>query len=158
MKNLFTRKYFLILVVSIVSLVSFSSCEVEPWNPYPGNGWGGGGSNQFYDSRLNGYWRLDRVNSSLIGNGDTNYLYFNGMGRGVYYYLLNGRPYSEVTTYWCQRSGNGVSGYQINLRYSGNGEMTTMYYWFEGNYLWMQWRNQSGVQTYVYSAYPYAPW
>lgn len=143
-----------VFAISLLSLLSLSSCDDGYWDPDPPYGW----NNSFYDSRLNGYWQLVQANSQVISGADTNYLFFNGSGRGVYYYYLNGRRFSEYTAYWCQQSGNGNSRYQINLQYQ-NGEASTMNYWFEGSdLLWMQWRNQSGVQTYIYRYYPRAPW
>lgn len=145
------------VAIGLIALCApvLTSCDTDDgWYPYPPNGW----NNDFYDSRLDGYWQLVRVNSMPITGRDTNWLFFNGSGRGVYYYYLNGRPYSELTAYWCQRSG-GVSRYQINLQYEGSGQSATMSYWFEDNdTLWMQWANQSGVQTYIYSYVGRAPW
>ncbi|MCM1377990.1 MAG: hypothetical protein NC097_01540 [Clostridium sp.] len=142
-------------ILATLSSLCFTSCDDDDyyWNPYPPNGW----DNTFYDSRLNGYWELVSTNSIAIGAYDTNWLFFNGSGRGVYYYYLNSERYSENTAYWCQVSG-GPSTYQINLQYE-NGQASTMSYWFDGpSVLYMQWRNQSGLQTYVYRRVAYAPW
>ena len=155
MKNFFTKLSLFSLLSAMLVLLSLTSCEVEPWNPYPPNQW----TNNFYDSRLNGYWMLESINNVPVSRYDANYLFFNGSGRGVYYYYLNNHPYSETLAYWCQNSGMGVSRYQINIQYAGNGQASTMSYWFDGGYyLYMQWTNQSGRQTYIYRSYPRAPW
>ncbi len=155
MKNISLRKSLLPFLLSCLALMSLTSCDVEPWNPYPPNNW----TNNFYDSRLNGYWVLESINNRPVTIYDTNYLFFNGSGRGVYYYYLNNHRYTQTMAYWCQDSGSGASRYQINIQYAGNGQASTMNYWFSGrSYLYMQWYNQSGLQTYVYRSYPAAPW
>lgn len=122
----------------------------------PPSGW----TNTFFDRDLNGFWRLVQINSQYVDDYDTNYLYFNGDGRGRYYYYRKGRLFWETTAYWCQASVNGASYYQINLQYESSGSPTTMNYWFTngGDTLWMQWRNSYGVQTYVYDYQSYAPY
>lgn len=119
-----------------------------------------GWDDTFYDSRLNGYWALDQINSSYVDGTEVNYLYFGGNGRGRYYYYDRGQRYWENTAYWCQNSVSGTSNYQINLQYETVGSPTTMNYWFtdSGRTLWMQWSNSGGVQTYVYRYYPSEPW
>ena len=156
MKKSLITKFSIAVALMALMLPMMTSCDNDDyWDPYPPYGW----DNNFYDSRLDGYWQLIRANSYEVSRADTNWLYFNGNGRGVYYYYLNGRPYSELTAYWCQATGGGVSRYQINLQYEGSGQSSTMYYWFEDqDTLWMQWRNQSGIQTYVYRYIGGAPW
>ena len=147
----------LLALTGLAAATGLTGCGVDySWNPTPPPGW----SSTFYDSDLNGYWRLVEVNSQYVSSYDTNFLYFNGDGRGVYYYYSNGRRYWENTAYWCQRAYGGTSSYQINIQYESSGAPTTMNYWFtdRGDILWMQWRNEYGLQTYVYSYQPYAPW
>lgn len=148
------RNFLVVIVAVVIASVSLTSCDDDGgWCPLPPDGW-----NTFYDSRLDGYWELVQANSVQIGGTDSNWLFFNGTGRGVYYYYLNGRPYSETLAYWCQRSVNSNSRNQINIQYSQSNP-STMNYWFEGpDTLWLQWRNQSGVQTYIYRAVSQAPW
>ena len=137
--------------------ISLTSCYVDDgWSPVPPYGW----DNTFYDTRLNGYWQLVQINSDPVGGYETNYLFFNGGGRGRYYYYDRGARYWENMAYWCQGSVSGTSDYQINIQYETAGNPTTMNYWFShgGNTLWMQWRTGSRVQTYVYDAIGSAPW
>lgn len=57
------------------------------------DGWWGGpptGWDTFNDTRLSGYWALVQYNSDPVDADDANYLYFNGNGRGLYYYLQGG--------------------------------------------------------------------
>lgn len=127
------------------------------------DGWWGGpptGWDTFNDTRLSGYWALVQYNSDPVDADDANYLYFNGNGRGLYYYLQGGRRYTEQTVYYSQDSNTGTSRYQINIQYEYSSPVT-MNYWFthSGNTMWMQWRTGNGaVQTYVYDRIQYAPW
>ncbi|MBD5189333.1 MAG: hypothetical protein HDS95_03545 [Bacteroidales bacterium] len=134
--------------------VLFTSCDTDDYW-YDGPGWNDG----FYDGDLNGYWELVQANSVDVVGYDKNYLYFNGRGRGLYYFWDNGRRYIEDTYYDCQYSNSGTSDYQINLQY-GNGRPTTMNYWFThgANTLWLQWRENGRVVTYVYDRINGAPW
>lgn len=150
-------QWILMTVMAIISIAGLTSCYVDDgWEPAPPYGW----NDTFYDSRLTGYWKLEQINSQLIDGYEVNFLYFNGNGRGRYYYYDNGQRYWENTAYWCQNSVSGTSNYQINLQYETVGSPTTMNYWFTDNNrnLWMQWRNSGGVQTYVYTYYPGQPW
>ena len=100
------------------------------------------------------------LTSCVSDDGDWNYLYFNGNGRGYYYYLQGGREYTERTVYYSQDSNTGTSRYQINIQYEYSSPVT-MNYWFThgGDTMWMQWRTGNGaVQTYVYDRMNRAPW
>ncbi len=146
-----------LLLMSVLLSAGLSSCVVD------GDDWWGGppaGWDTFNDSRLAGYWGLVQYNSDPVGAGDANYLYFNGNGRGYYYYLQGGREYTERTVYYSQDSNTGTSNYQINIQYEYSSPVT-MNYWFThgGNTMWMQWRTGNGaVQTYVYDRMDRAPW
>ncbi len=148
----------LLMALVFVSLsIGLSSCYVDAsWNPEPPS------YNTFYDSRLNGYWELVSINNRNVYGDAVNYLYFNGDGRGRYYYFNNGIRYWEYTSYWCQQSASGQSNYQVNLQYESSGSPTTMNYWFSNGrrYLTLQWYNSYGWQTYVYGYYSSynAPW
>ncbi len=87
------------------------------------------GWDTFNDSRLAGYWGLVQYSSDPVGASDANYLYFNGNGRGYYYYLQGGREYTERTVYYSQDSNTGTSNYQINIQYEYSSPVT-MNYWF----------------------------
>lgn len=144
-------------IFAILGCVGLTSCYVDDgWTPSPPYGW----SDTFFDSRLNGYWKLEQVNSQVVEGYEVNFLYFGGNGRGRYYYYDNGQRYWENTAYWCQNSVSGNSNYQINLQYETSGSPSTMNYWFtdSNRTLWMQWVNKQGVQTYLYSYYPGQPW
>lgn len=114
----------------------------------------------YYDHRLDGYWELVQYNSDPVYDDDVNFLYFNGNGRGTYYYFDRGYRESEPMYYDSQPSNTGTSNYQLNIQY-GNGRPTTVNYWFThgNNTLWMQWRTSGGrVVTYVYDRIDYRPW
>lgn len=153
-KNTALRHTLFIVATAITLALSFTACDdYDDWGPYPPGGW----NNVYYDSRLSGYWQLVEANSRPVYGEDSNWLYFNGGGRGVYYYYLNGRPFRETLAYFCQDTYGGPTNYQINVQYQ-NGESSTMYYWFEGrNTVVMQWRNNAGMQSYVYRRTGYAP-
>lgn len=145
------------VALSLPLLTGLASCDTDDgWYPYPPSGW----DNNFWDSRLDGYWVLTGINGYTVTGSDVNYMFFNGSGRGLYYYMLDYRRYVEQTRYWCQPAVNGNSYYQINIQYQDGGTPSTMNYWFSdgGRFLNFQWVNQSGLQTYVYSRYPGAPW
>ncbi|MDE6648760.1 MAG: hypothetical protein K2K45_02395 [Muribaculaceae bacterium] len=147
------KKNLLCLPIVAVLLLTLSSCDVEYWNPEPPNGW-----NTFYDSNLRGCWQLYQVNSDYVRGDEVNYMYFNGDGRGTYFYYDRGYQETERLAYWCQRSVSGTSSLQINIQYE-YGSPSTMNYWFsDADTLWMQWRNSYGVQTYVYKYVSRVPW
>lgn len=151
------KSSLLLAFVAVLASTGLTSCYVgADWYPEPPMDW----NNTFYDSRLNGYWQLIQINGYNINPGEVNYLYFGGQGRGRYYYLDRGGRYWENTAYWCQNSAGGAGNYQINLQYQSSGSLSTMNYWFsDGNRdLWMQWTNNQGTQTYLYTYYGGAPW
>lgn len=156
MKHTLIKKVFGLMMLSILLCAGMTSCDSDDdWWGNPPAGW-----NSFSDSRLDGYWGLVQYNSETVTSADANYLYFNGNGRGYYYYLSNGQKYVENMAYYCQNSNTGTSDYQINIRYEYSNP-STMNYWFtnSGNTLWMQWRTGNGaVQTYVYNRMSSAPW
>lgn len=133
----------------------FSSCTIDDdsWYPVPPNGW----NNYFYDTALNGRWELVQANGRPVGPYDTNYMDFYGNGRGTYFYYENGRMYQENMAYYCQRSGYGPSDRQINVQYE-YGNPVTMWYWFNGNYLYMEWNTNYRRNTYVYRPVNYIPY
>ncbi|MCM1219041.1 MAG: hypothetical protein NC548_31550 [Lachnospiraceae bacterium] len=155
MKKTVLLKSLAVAALIVTASSVFVACDSDYWDPYPPSGW----DTNFWDSRLDGYWQLIQINSQPVSNADTNWLFFNGSGRGIYYYYFNGQRYSELTAYWCQPSVSGQTRYQLNLEYQSTSTPTTINYWFEGtDVLWMQWRNQSGIQTYIYRYYGRAPW
>lgn len=149
---------FLLALVMIMSGIGLSSCYIDGdiWNPAPPYGW----NNTFYDQNLNGYWQLVQINGRNVSGYDVNYLYFNGDGRGRYYYYDRGVRYWENTAYWCQDAVSGNTYYQINLQYETTGSPTTMNYYFadRGRTLVMQWWTNGGTVQYVYASIPYSPW
>lgn len=155
------RSAWLTMLFAMLSMMSvgLSSCYIEPdddpWWSGPPSGW-----NTFNDSRLQGYWGLVQYNSDQVSAADANYMYFNGSGRGYYYYLTNGTQNRERIVYYSQESNTGTSNYQLNIQYQFSSPITVNY-WFthNGNTLWMQWRTGNGsVQTYVYDKMLNAPW
>lgn len=156
MKHTFFKKVFGLVILSALFCAGLSSCgDDDSWWSGPPSGW-----DTFHDSRLDGYWGLSQYNGDSVTSDDANYLYFNGNGRGYYYYLQGGREYTENIVYYCQDSNSGTSNYQINIQYQ-NSNPSTMNYWFthDGDTLWMQWSTSGGaVQTYVYDRMSSAPW
>lgn len=156
MKKTGSNKIFPLLAAMFIALCAgLTSCGDDDWWGGPPDGW-----DTFNDTRLEGYWRLVQSNSEDVSLSDTNYLYFNGNGRGEYYYLRNGIQNVENTVYYSQDSNSGTSNYQINIQYQYSNPVT-MNYWFThgGSTLWMQWRTGNGaVQTYVYDRINRAPW
>lgn len=148
-------KGIVLLVVAVGLSASLTSCDTDDYW-YDGPGWNDG---TFNDPDLGGYWALVQINSENVSGYDMNYLYFNGRGRGEYYYWDNGRRYVMPTYYNSQYSGYGGDTYQINLQY-GNDRPTTMNYWFThgGNTLWFQWNEYGRTTTYVYDRINSAPW
>lgn len=145
------------LILAVGASTALSSCAIDVgWDPTPPYGW----NNSFYDSALDGCWRLTSINSQYVSGYTVNYLYFNGDGRGEYLYYDHGRQCVENTAYWCQPAGGGNSYYQINIQYESSYSPSTMNYWFTdgGDTLWMQWRDRYGLQTYVYVYEPRMPW
>lgn len=146
----------LLTTLAILLTITLSSCVVETddWWSGPPSGW-----NTFNDTRLAGHWQLVQYNSDPVYDNDANYLYFNGNGAGLYYYLINGYRQTESIRYWSQNSNSGTSNYQINIQYEFDSPVTENY-WFthNGNTLWFQWRTSRGVQTSVYDRIPRAPW
>ncbi|MDE6018927.1 MAG: hypothetical protein K2G85_08975 [Muribaculaceae bacterium] len=146
------KKLFYLPIFAMLMLV-LPSCDINYWNPEPPSGW-----DTFYDRNLNGCWQLYQVNSDYVRGDEVNYMYFNGDGRGTYYYWDRGYRETENLAYWCQRSVNGTTSSQINIQYE-YGNPSTMNYWFtDSDTLWMQWRNSAGVQTYVYKYTNRVPW
>ena len=147
------KRHLLLLPVLAVFLLALPSCgDINYWNPEPPGG------DTFYDQNLTGCWQLYQVNSNYVRGDEVNYMYFNGDGRGTYFYYDHGYQETERLAYWCQRAVDGASSLQINIQYE-YGSPSTMNYWFsDRETLWMQWRNNYGLQTYVYKYYGRIPW
>ena len=143
------KKTLLLLVIALSGL--FTACQTD---------WGGPQNVNFYDSRLYGYWQLVQINGYAVSGAETNFLYFNGSGNGVYYYFQNSRRYSERMQYWCHQGNAYYSDYELNILYQSSYNPTTMSYWFSNgnNALYMQWYEQGRPVTYLYTRYPSAPW
>lgn len=145
-----------VLLLTLAATLGLSSCS-DGDDYYWGNGPYGW---DFRDPRLGGYWQLVQYNSDPVPPGEANYMYFNGVGEGIYYYLQNGMRMREYLRYYCQNSVSGTSNYQINIDYQYSSPLTTNYWFTHGNNtLWMQWQTYGGaVQTYVYDRIGGAPW
>lgn len=149
------RHLLLTLLVTVICSLSFTSCIVDdPW-------WGNtppGYDNFGYDSRLTGTWQLIQCDSRPVSYNETNYLQFYGNGSGGYYYLQNGFRRSESIEYYCYRSQNSTSNYEIDIHYQYSNP-ATMNYWFAEGRLFMQWRLSGSGQpvTYVYQKVA-GPW
>lgn len=144
-----------LLVAGVIAIIGLTGCVGgNSWWDYPGDDWG------YSDRRLAGYWQLVQYNSDPVYPNEANYLYFNGNGTGLYYYLDNGFRECERLRYWCQNSYGSASPYQINIQYEYSSPLTTSYWFTHGNNtLWLQWQTGNGrVQTYVYDRIQYAPW
>ena len=149
------KRHILCLPLLAMLLLLLPSCgDINYWDPEPPGGW----DDTFYDNDLVGCWQLYQVNSEYVRGDQVNYMYFNGDGRGTYFYYDHGSQETERLAYWCQRSVSGTSTLQINIQYE-YGSPSTMNYWFsDSDTLWMQWRNSYGVQTYVYKYISRVPW
>ena len=150
MKNKGTFKIFLPLIALIFSL-GFSSCRDDDYGPSP----------YFYDSYLTGYWQLTRIDGVRVPEYQSNYLYFDGYGRGLYYYFDNyGRLYSKTLRYECFDPGYSYSDLQLNILYQGDRYPQSMNYYFSGDgytlYLW--WKEGGRTVTYAYSYLQYFPY
>ena len=98
-KNPHTKRIPLLASLAAVLVITLSSCIIEPdeWWSGPPAGW-----NTFNDTRLSpDTGNSCRYNSEPVYTNDANYLYFNGNGAGLYYYLING--YRQV-----EASGTGA--------------------------------------------------
>lgn len=152
MKKTFTYRKLLMLFGVLLAFscsTALTSCvpddDVWPFNPP--SGWG---SNYFFDRALEGSWQLVQINGYAVTGMTTNYMDFFGSGHGRYYYYYNGRLVWEDMGYFCQYGANTSSTDLINIQYA-TGSPTTMSYWFSDSAsLWLQWRDNSGVQTYLY--------
>ncbi len=135
-----------LFLLCFIALGGFSSCDSDDWDPAPPPGW-----NSFYDDRLDGTWELVEANGRPVVGTAVNYVSFYGNGTGRYYYYNNGQQFSEKMAYWCQVANNGVSRYQMNMKYEYTNP-STVNYWFTNNppRLWMQWGTGAGIVTYGY--------
>lgn len=149
------RNIFVAGATALMLAPLMSSCMVESgsWYPAPPSGW----NNYFYDSSLSGRWQLVQANGMPVGPYDTNYMDFYGNGRGTYYYYERGRMYAEEMAYYCQYSNYGPSDTQVNVQYE-YGNPVTMWYWFNGAYLYMQWDTSYGRTTYLYRPVSVVPY
>lgn len=157
MKKTVTKRVLWLTALIIVVSCGLTSCDPDDDDWYwgtPPYGW------SFQDNRLTGYWQLVQYNSDPVYINDANYMYFNGNGGGLFYYLDNGYEMVENMRYYCQDAVNGASNYQINIQYQYSQPLTTNYWFTHGNNtLWMQWQTSGGrVQTYVYDRVRMAPW
>lgn len=123
------------------------------------NDWGPQQPANYYDSRLYGYWQLVMIDGYAVSGYNTNFLYFNGSGSGIYYFYQNNRAYKERLQYWCE-NGYYNSTNEINILYESDYYPSTMSYWFRNgtNELYMQWYDYGRTTTYLYTRYPGAPW
>lgn len=151
------KTHLLYLSLAVMSLIAFSSCDSDPdyWWDEPGNPPGA-----FNDSRLTGYWQLVQYNSDAVPANEANYMYFNGNGRGYYYYLSNGQKQVETIRYRSIDTGTGASNYMLDINYQYSNPLSTSYWFTHGDdVLWMQWQTGNNrVQTYVYDRIDGAPW
>ncbi|MDE7180654.1 MAG: hypothetical protein K2N88_05600 [Muribaculaceae bacterium] len=153
MKTLF-RKYAMVGIVALLSLIGLTNCTSSTvWWDDPGYGW------SYRDPNLTGFWQLVEVNGYAVSNYNTNFLYFDGNGRGLYYYYDQGYRETEKLRYWAQE-GYTSSNYQLNIQYQYSAPLTSVY-WFSDrfNTLWLQWVSPNGgLDTYAYRRISYAPW
>lgn len=142
-------------LIALFSTISFTSCiDDDGWYPMPPNGW----NSTFYDRDLIGQWQLVQVNSQPVVGTKTNFLQFNGNGRGWYFYYDHGALYRERMAYWCEDFYYGQGYYELNMQYE-SGQSSTMTYWFTGrNTLWMRWNTSQGTVTYMYRYIDSVPW
>ncbi|MBD5217786.1 MAG: hypothetical protein HDS73_04765 [Bacteroidales bacterium] len=140
-------KKMLVTVMLFLPALLMTSCGDTIWTPGPPPiGW----DDTFYDSTLTGRWELISADGMPVDYNSTNWMEFDGYGRGYYTYWNNGRLYSERLGYWCEAPYMGYSSYQINIQYEYSSPVT-MDYWFSGNVLYFRWQTGSGrIVTYAY--------
>ena len=101
--------------MAAVLVITLSSCIIEP------DECGGAGPQQAGTRSTTHVSRTLAtravVHSEPVYTNDANYLYFNGNGAGLYYYLINGYRQVESIRYWSQNSNSGTSYYPINIQY-----------------------------------------
>lgn len=150
MKKIYTKLMLGMMVVMTSAMLS--SCYTDWGGPQP--------PANFYDSRLTGYWQLVQINGYAVSGMEVNYMYFNGSGRGIYYYFQNNRRYWENMQYWCEDSYSYYSDYTLNILYQSSYSPTEMSYWFSNgnNALYMRWYDRGQTVTYTYTRYPSSPW
>lgn len=142
-----------ITALMVIGATCFTSCDDGHYPPPPPTP-GGGGS--YYDPALYGDWELIQIDGIAIRPYERNYMCFFAGGGGEYYYMMNGYPYAEDIYYWCGTDGYGDS--IVTITYS-DGQTSTMYYWFEGNSLLLQWyTGNNRPVTYRYLPASHIPW
>lgn len=142
------------VICALVMTAGLTSCsDNDGWYPEHPNYY----PSTFFDRNLTGTWRLVSDNSVNVEGTAVNYLDFYGNGNGRYFYYENGTPTSVAMYYGCVGVDSAVTQTQLNLQY-GNGNPTSMLYWFTPNRLWLQWTSGSGVHTYAYVPVGGAPW
>lgn len=139
-------QFITIVSLAVMTATGLTSCD-DGYYPGPPNG--------YYDPALVGDWELAQINGNTVRPSARNYLCFYGGGSGEYYYMQNGYPYSEGISYWC--SNNGYGDQTVTINYS-DGQMSTMYYWFRGSSLMLQWNTGGQTVTYRYLPVSYIPW
>lgn len=140
-------KLLAIMAVIMAGALGVTSCTDGYYPPGPVNG--------YYDPSLVGDWELVQINGYTIRPSQKNYMCFYGGGNGQYYYMQHGFPYAENIYYWCQ--SNGYGDRTLTITYS-DGQVSTMYYWFSGSSLMMQWNTGTQTVTYRYLPVSYVPW
>lgn len=141
-------KRLLLTLMILVPAMLLTSCGDTIWGyGEPPLGW----YDTFYDSGLTGRWQLVSADGAAVGGTATNYLEFDGYGRGYYTYWQRGQLYSERLGYLCEAPYGSYSDYQINIQYQYSSPVT-MSYWFSGrNILYLKWQTGSGrIVTYTY--------
>lgn len=149
------RRYLNSLLVAGALACSsmLTSCVVSV-----GDDWQPDYDRYFYDTYLFGVWELWSINGAVVPDNQLNWLEFNSNGRGYYYYYQYGRPMTTPLRYDCRYSSDRYSNTVINIQYYGDAYPTSMYYWFTGDRLTMQWVDRGRVTTYEYIPVDYAPW
>ena len=147
MKN---KLKILIPLVTLIFCLGFSSCRDDDYGP----------SRYFYDSYLTGYWQLRQINGSWVSEYQSNYLYFDGYGRGRYYYYDRGQLYYKSLKYECYEPWDSYSDLQLNILYQGDYTPQSMNYYFsnDGYTLYLWWREGGRTITYTYSYLKYFPY
>lgn len=136
------------LIAATLIMLFATSCTDDYWAPGPPpSGW----VDTFYDVDLTGRWQLVSENGAPVTGYDTNYMEFDGYGRGYYTYWDHGELYSENIGYYCETTISSYGDYMIYIEYEYS-RPAEMYYWFNGrNMLYMQWVTTGGrMVTYVY--------
>lgn len=135
-------KYFGMALLTIMSVLGFSSCEDYTSPPPPG------GNSSSIDPYLIGTWELTFVNGHRVNGYEVNYLDFYSNGSGYYYYYDYGMEYELGFDFWSEYREN--IGYLFINYYDGVRAKMTYYFMQYDKTLVLKWWENNMEMEYVY--------